>query len=334
MTKNAIIYCRISMLNRSPNANKYLSLHVQERLCHKFATANKLVVKQVCKETHSAYNKIPRLLRDIFEIKNHIIIFGTVDRFSRSVKLGKLLMEKAIANKNKLAFVNEKIMVSNIGDIDQILSKIQVAQDESQLIGERIKRSKTFMTVNKLYSGGIVPYGFYINNSKYMIHINETKIVDFIKLCKSTLITTTAINSIMLSILTNPIPPENYEPVVLYNNNVQVDSITEPLRDVEIVHLLNSYYINKRNITWKPSMIKRTILSYNKTHQLIDIPSVSEESIIPVVNVVPPQSTNISFVNDIIPELNNIIVDSKDIESQTTMFGHFRRFQDYIRSSI
>lgn len=272
---NAVIYNRVSSLNQN-SYNKSVSLQAQESICSKFAHENSLKVKRVYKEIYSAYNREPSVLGTIIELKKNIIIISSVDRFSRSVDVGISMAKKAIQNKNKIVFIQEQFLVSGYEDIDKLTEYLLKTEEESRVLGTRIKKARQYLIDNGLFAGGAIPYGYQLNDRVLRIRKSEHNIINFIKLCKKPKISSDDLNRYMIPISKNKI----YEPINCYDTDGKpILTITECLTNGEIADLLNSYKVTKRGGEWNASKVRSAYMSYmrQRNRQKKIVPQVSKK---------------------------------------------------------
>jgi hypothetical protein len=240
--------------------NKGVSLRVQEQLCFKFASENKLRPKSVHKEIHSAFHKTPKILNDIIKKKNQNIIISSVDRFSRSCSVGLNMATTCIKNKNKLIFIQEKFIISNLSDLIILNQFLKNTEHESTVISTRIKKARNFLISNGMFVGGAIPYGYKVIDKKLVKDNTEQCIIEFIKICMKESIPCDLLNSKMIDI--SCISP--YVPISCFDKSGDgIKILTEPLSKHEISDLLNSYKIKKRGIIWHPSVLKTAIKPYD-----------------------------------------------------------------------
>lgn len=257
----SIIYCRVSSIGQN-TYNKSVSLQTQEQICFKFAHENKLRVKSIYKEVHSAFNKTPKILNNILHGKytNQTILISSVDRYSRNVNIGLKLAVKAFKNKNKLVFIQEKFVCESSDDLVLLKSFLQNTEQESKIISNRIKTSRSFLINNGMFAGGAIPYGYNVIERKLVKNEKEQNVIEFIKICMQNKLLCDDLNRKMLSLTT--ISP--YIPINCYDKNGNnVSCITEPLTLQEISDLLNSYGVLKRGILWCPRVIKTALKHYD-----------------------------------------------------------------------
>ena len=250
-----VIYNRVSSIGQN-EYNKGISLNVQEKICHKYASENKIQCRSIYKEIHSAYNKLPPVLNNIADKKNCNIIISSIDRYSRSLYLGLQLANKIINNGGSLTFVQENIICKNVEDIAQLRSHLQASEFESSLISKRVKKSKAYLKNNGMFAGGYVPYGYEVLNRKLIKHSYEQKVIKFIKCCRNAPISYADLNKCMRNIsqLTTFVPINCYD-----ENDKVIKSINRSLNFNEISVLLNDYYCTKRGNVWNSRTVNSAI---------------------------------------------------------------------------
>jgi DNA invertase Pin-like site-specific DNA recombinase len=229
-----ISYSRVSSIGQN-EYNKSVSLHAQEEICGYFAHENKLKIKAIYKEVHSAYNKIPNILNNIVNKKKQTILLSSIDRFSRSVSIGTELALKAINNKNTLIFIQEKLVISTIDGVSILKPHLLKSESESTLLSNRIKKSKTYLINNGMFPGGAIPYGYELINKRLVENSYEQKVILFIKLCKKKCINCIDLNTNMMCIS----KLDKYVDINCYDEkDTIIIQLTECLNNSEIVNLL------------------------------------------------------------------------------------------------
>jgi DNA invertase Pin-like site-specific DNA recombinase len=272
MVKDAI-YCRVSSNNQNIY-NKSTSLQAQEQICLKFAHENKICVKSIFKEVYSAFTKTSKILTDLIEQNNNTqIIFSSVDRYSRNLNVGLALANIAIKNNNKLIFIQEKLICEDKSGLLKLKQYLANSESESNSISCRIKRTRTFLINNGMYTGGPIPYGYSIENKKLIQDTHELNIINFIKYCMNDTITYEVINLKMKQLQSSTKlkePPTKYIPINLYDNDKIIKTLDKNLSLLEISDILNSYNILKRGVLWCPRTIKTAIKTYDPKVELGD----------------------------------------------------------------
>lgn len=252
-----VIYNRVSSMRQNSYTNS-VSLQAQESICSKFAHDNKLNVKSVYKEVHSAYNKLPTVLKTVINLRNRYIIISDISRFSRSVSIGLDMAKTALCNKNTIVFVQDKFVCKSHDDFIVLTQHLQKTETESRTIGIRIKTAKDYLIENGMHSGGVAPYGYDVINRKVVKNQHEQQVIEFIQECQKNDILSDSLNKLMINIANMKI----YVTIECYDEHDKpVTQITERLNDDEIANLLNSYNVHKRGIRWTPSMIKTALMS-------------------------------------------------------------------------
>ena len=263
---NCVSYSRVSSIGQN-EYNKGVSLQAQEQICAKFAHENKLNIRSIYKEIHSAYNKVPKVLNDVVNKKKQTILCSSVDRFSRSIYIGIELANKAIKNKNQIIFIQEKLIIKTLEEVCLLKKHLLNSEDESLIISQRIKKARTYLINNGMHPGGAIPYGYNVVNKKLVVNSYEEKVIKFIKLCKNDVINCNKLNTYMKQISNL----DTYVDINCYDiNNQIINQLSECLNNQEITDLLNDYNILKRGNLWTPRMINTAIKPYDPKVDLGD----------------------------------------------------------------
>lgn len=220
--KNAIIYCRLSKKTDSK------SIESQQKECVQFCINNNLTIKNIVSEIVSAYKSGQKKLNDILDTitSNDVIVVWEISRFSRNVIEGAKMMNIIRSKQAGIYIVNDKCGFPSTCDYYDIINKITRAQQESDFISERAKRSIRYKKSIGSYIG-VASYGKKIikNNDKIVLVNNESEI------------------NIMKHI---------YNLYYVINYNITT-----------IVEILNDMCILKRNKLWTKYSIKKIINSYD-----------------------------------------------------------------------
>lgn len=203
--KNAIIYCRLSKLNKkdnnistenknNENKNNEKSLDSQENECINFCRDNNLKVLRVVREVCSAYtnykkNKQIELERILDNItSNDVLIVWEISRFTRNIIDGTRRINILRSKRSGIYIVNDRCGYPMTCEYSDIIRRIIYAQQESDIISERIRRSIRAKRDTGSYIGSFAPYGKKIirdNNNISRLDINEAeqsiikKIIDY-----------------------------------------------------------------------------------------------------------------------------------------------------------
>lgn len=151
MNKVAVVYTRIS----SPEQN----LDSQEFSCMEYANQNNFNVVKVFKEVGSAHYStlnLSVLNSLITSYTDFTLIVYSVDRLSRNTNNAEYLFNTFRANNINVVSVSEHFNVLENRAV--FYNRVQLAQNESDLISQRVKRSIDFRKAKGDYIGG-VPYG-------------------------------------------------------------------------------------------------------------------------------------------------------------------------------
>jgi DNA invertase Pin-like site-specific DNA recombinase len=141
----ANIYCRIS-------ANNDHSLDGQKRDCIKYCKDNNLTVNKIYVETSSARDGDNyETLKGIIEAtpENGTIIVSSICRFSRNMLKALQILHKMEKKKIKIHCVNENITYDDVHSRFSFRNHLNHAQYESDLISDRVKRSKKRRRIDK-----------------------------------------------------------------------------------------------------------------------------------------------------------------------------------------
>lgn len=164
--KNAIIYCRLSKPNKKnvlSGNNNEKSLESQENECVKFCKNNNLRIKEVVCEICSAYNKknkqnkLENILNNI--TSNDILIVWEISRFTRNIIDGTRRINIIRSKNAGIYIVNDRCGYPMTCEYPDIIRRIIYAQQESDIISERIKRSIKTKREKGSYIGSFAPYG-------------------------------------------------------------------------------------------------------------------------------------------------------------------------------
>jgi DNA invertase Pin-like site-specific DNA recombinase len=342
----SIIYCRISSIAQN-EYNKSVSLYAQEQICSKFAYENKLRVKAMYKEIHTAYNKIPKILNEIINKKGKTILISSIDRYSRNVEIGIKIAAKAIKNRNKFIFIQEKFICKSMYDLMVLKKFLQNTAYESASISNRTKNTRSFLINNGMFAGGYIPYGYNVVERRLVPNDLEQKIITFIKTCRKDYIMSDDLNKQMLAISGSP------ETINCYDgkNNI-VKHITQPLTLMEISDILNSFGVQKRGSLWCPRVLNTAIKPYNPKVDLGDITLLKYEITSNKLNIIPNKhldpivvkseshvrrssrlntSLNIQGqLSNLKPTQNECVISIPDLE----LFKQFTKFQNFCKMTL
>jgi DNA invertase Pin-like site-specific DNA recombinase len=264
--KEAIIYSRVSTTNQLYNSstmNTISSIETQNKVCSDYCKRNNYKVVGNVNEVSSAYNKIPAKLKNLISIDNldKTIVIYAIDRFSRNVLIGSLLLEEAKKYNITIEFVADNFTTENDRHILQIKGEILRAEHESRIIGSRIKARNEIKRSKGWIFGAVAKYGnkFVMRNGirKLTKNAHEQKVIKFI-LCAAKEFKLSSLNRCLRTI-----KGSNVEPIEIYDNedNVINDNLyNEKLTTKNIVELLNTYEIfNRNDKPWTTTAINRVI---------------------------------------------------------------------------
>ena len=126
--KRCVIYTRVSTEAQSTQA----SLILQKEVCEAFAKGHNLKILKTVKEVGSSYKgSQPELRNLVASLSSHtMVLVYAVDRFSRKVENGTLLLSEIERKQCKLVSVRGE---------PNIIEAMRVAQTESETLSRRMK---------------------------------------------------------------------------------------------------------------------------------------------------------------------------------------------------
>ena len=243
---NAIVYTRIS----TPKQFVGYSLDIQYKICNDYCKKHDFIIidyiKEICRATNIKYQK--KLITIINTYNNCNLIISDVSRLSRNCNdynyLLKICNEKNII----IHYIEDNLISSNINDINYINKKIYESENESKILGLRIKKTIQYKKLINNYYPSILKYGYKydIKNNKKFLKINKTE-NNIIKLIK------------------NLYNNNNYKKNILLLSKITSKKnilIKRKLNISMIVNFLNYNNILKRNNLWKYNSIYNIIKNF------------------------------------------------------------------------
>ena len=266
--KNAIIYCRISSKNQKIGT----SLESQKLLCTNYCIENNFDVIKTINEISTA--KIMKKQKKLFEIVNsnnniNLIVYEP-SRLSRNLKdfldLFEIIQKKNII----IHIVQNKLISDNSNHYRQIISGILDGEIESKNLSLRMKRSINFKKSTGKYLPTIPKFGSQyktIKNTKILEkNIEERNIIQLI----NKLYWGSDINSVQDLIL--KITGKKQELFFISNPDEKVTKIEYGnMKIVDIVNLLNSMSITRRNKKWTLKSVSTIINDIKKNFKSLII---------------------------------------------------------------
>lgn len=245
-----IIYTRVSSVGQAG-----LSLDSQEDLCRKHAQKLGIQIRRIHKEVGSSFSQIPPSLRALAKTKKAKVICADITRFSRSVARGMSIANQIIEGGGMLFLVLENLTYdgSNPAELKKLLVK---AEQESRLIGQRIKRSHAFLRSRGVSTNGRAPYGQKIINGSLVVEQKEVDIISFINVAREKNFDVEHLNQALKKIVDIDYPIE-----ILYEGYA-IDKSVKCLTFQEIAILLNEYGIKRRNKPWNAATVRYAYHSY------------------------------------------------------------------------
>lgn len=253
LTENTIIYTRISTLKQTTGT----SLDSQLSLCQSYCEKNNYKIIKTYAEVSTAtdINKQKKLL-EIVNYKNINLVILEPSRFSRNLTHFIEILNKCKKNNIILHFVHDELISTSNYDMKIILSKILDSQNESEVIGTRIKRSVNYRKINKVYYPSISKYGYKYNKNNKKLEMNdyEQNIITLIKKLYH------GSNFLKLEKLLLQITNKKHE-LCFNDNETRLKYGNMWYKDIS--NFLNSISILRRNKKWSPISVSR-IINKNK----------------------------------------------------------------------
>jgi DNA invertase Pin-like site-specific DNA recombinase len=283
-SKDVIIYTRISTAkninasSNSQNANQPISLETQYIACKEYCDLKNYNIIINISDISSAYTKTPPKLRKLISESNkgrHIIIYA-IDRFSRNTDVGFQLLKDVEKYNITIEFVADGFTTSNDRHIFQIKNAILQAENESRIIGSRIKARNTVKRAIG-WKFGNAKYGYKIvfknGIRKQVENPIEQRVIRFIKYISSDY------NLNTLNQYLRAITVYN-EKIKIYDSdgNEVIQDVYEAQPVKNIAELLNSYSIYNRDDKKWTAMSIRRVLKQN-TVSVNDLMSINNLSI-------------------------------------------------------
>jgi DNA invertase Pin-like site-specific DNA recombinase len=254
------IFCRIS----TPKQLEGLSLEAQETRLREYAAEHQMQVRCVvaCVESGKVENPSYMLLNT-----PHLIVFD-ISRFSRNYDVGVDNMSKLLHNDHMIHFINNNLVISK-SDMrndtlayHRFLDNLMLAQNESEMISQRVKNVIRHKRKNQEYTGGRVPYGLKLYTlkckngrliKKYKTNDHEINVLTFINVCRSPPYSGEDLTLLMRRI-------SRYDdPLELVNPDTERgrEQNTEPLDFSTIASLLNEYEVTYRGKKFTSAIVSR-----------------------------------------------------------------------------
>jgi DNA invertase Pin-like site-specific DNA recombinase len=252
----AIIYIRVSTQQQGLDAQKFI--------CENFCDDNNLNIIKYYIEKCSAYksNTQKELNRLIEENKNVLLIVASIDRFSRNIQQADDYIKK-LEEKNIIIYsIKENLKMDTAHNKYTLRNYINMAQYESELIGERIKNNIKYKKLNNLHIGK-VPYGYKIENKKIVKDLTEQSIIKFILSNYKKEKTSNELTEQLYELLKTLNYDQSYfVPLIftLEDNEYEYYQYRNrdkfPITAQMLVNILDDYDIKKKNKPWTKSAIQ------------------------------------------------------------------------------
>ena len=175
-----ILYTRVSTKEQGQE-----SLNIQTQLCLSFLSQKGIKLDSFFSEIGSAYNGDQPVLNNILDKYNNCNLYIlNASRFSRNIVNGVNMLKKSYESKINIVFIEENLESSNVSNRHNIRCKILEAQQESEILSNRIT-SRNNLKRSRGWKFGNPAYGkkAKIDNNdirRFVISEEENNIINFI----------------------------------------------------------------------------------------------------------------------------------------------------------
>lgn len=255
----AYAYCRVSNKSQMRGLSLTMQREKIKNTAHKLGWSIKYYIKVV----GSAFKSDPYEFKNS-NITNTTMMFYSIDRFSRNKHLAKQIVALLLYRNNVLYFVKENLLIDSVHGKNYVtfLKCICAAENESRLIGSRIRDVKQYKKLKGMYVGGRVPFGSKIElnkntNQQYLVNNEEEQhIINFIKACKTKGTSANKLNNLLAKCGVNV---KRHRLILDTGTNGEYSEceLSTDLSNKTITHLLNEYQLGNKH--WTPSFIVHII---------------------------------------------------------------------------
>lgn len=269
----AIIYARKSNLTNGQTEGNNLSLEGQIYYSQQYAKKHNLNVIETITEVNSAYKSCPQKLKSLITPEYagfHILVYA-IDRFSRNTDIGYPLLKTAKKLGIVFHFVSEEFRSDNERHILSIKTDILKAENESRIIGIRIKMANYVRRSRGHYIGSNPGYGYQVKTvngikKKLPKAGKEYLILQFILEASKEIVNLDNLNFLIKKI----VGVSNFEPIIVEDETDETLTLStgyiNTLSNSNIKTLLNDYNIlNKYGAKWTTSQVRNIIKNRVKT---------------------------------------------------------------------
>jgi len=259
------VYCRVSSeqqdertLSLDQQFNRALEL-IQEQ------GWGEITVKRT-NEVSSAYKEIPPRLKGLVHsmIEGSVLLVTTVDRFSRSVRLGTCLLHELSQKNCRLVSANENYDSMSSSGRHTISILLSSAELSSATLSDKVRQSLRRLR-DQGNDMGPAPYGMKVRKEvdergrlisrRFVANPEEQKIINFIVRLYGGITAREA-----TQLLYQIIPQELQAPIHFWDGDDEVDEVRpQGLSYSGIASLLSDYSVMKRDFPWTGSMVKEVL---------------------------------------------------------------------------
>ena len=255
-----ILYSRVSSKDQGQD-----SLNTQTQLCLAFLSSKGIKLDSFYSEIGSAYNGDQPVLNSILDkYTNCNLYILNASRFSRNIVNGVTMLKKSYQANINIVFIEDNLESSNVSHRHMIRTKILEAQQESEILSNRItsrnnlKRSRGWKFGNPIFGKKAK-----LNDKKVRKFVEskeETNIINFITQAREGC-SCRELNKKLKKI------KKNADEIKFFDKDgeTEINYFDRPntLTYQEIADLLNDYEISKRGKEWTSSSVSGIYNTFN-----------------------------------------------------------------------
>ena len=185
----------------STESQNVVSLEAQETAIRKHFPK----IKKIVREVGSAYGKndVKRKFHEFIKtIKDATLVVYDISRLSRNLNVGVDLIQELKTRNITIAVIEPEVKVLNN---TELFNGVQRSQDESRMLGIKVKSSLKQRREEGYFTGSIAPFGWEKTRDErgYVLtpNPNEIPIQNFIYICKNHKVYSSLLNNLMTDML-------------------------------------------------------------------------------------------------------------------------------------
>lgn len=255
-----ILYSRVSSKDQGQD-----SLNTQTQLCLSFLSSKGIKLDLFFSEIGSAYNGDQTVLNSILDkYTNCNLYILNASRFSRNIVNGVTMLKKSYQSNINIVLIEDNLESSNVSHRHMIRTKILEAQQESEVLSNRIT-SRNNLKRSRGWKFGNPRYGkkAKLDNKKVRYFIDskeENNIINFIIQAREGC-SCRELNKKLQKIKKGAVPIKFFDE----DGETEINYFDRPntLTYQEIADLLNDYEITKRGKEWNSNSVSGVYNTFN-----------------------------------------------------------------------